>query len=208
MLRSGSGTSPVGPTSSKVPSSPRARRCSTTSSPSPTGSSPRSRRGTARSSRWHSRWRPRSAAGNAVVLKPSELAPFSTLALRPGVPGGRRSPGCAERRHRRRRGRAGTVRPSARRQDQLHRRRGRRPRGVAGRRRAPHPGGTGARWQVGVHRVRRRRPRSRGQARGPLRCHPEQRARLLPPDPAARRAPDPRRCRRRCGGRGGRGPSR
>ena len=86
------------------------------------------------------------AAGNAVVLKPSELAPATSAALARLVPAVPRLAG--GRRRRGRRGRDDRSARAALRPHLLHRQRARRPDRRRGRGQAPHPGDAGARRQV------------------------------------------------------------
>ncbi len=139
---------------------------------------------------------PALAAGNAVVAKPPELAPFgmlrfAELALEAGLPAGR-----AQRGGRRGRGRGGAGRASRGGQDQLHRWWHDRPGADGAGGPQPHPAGPRARRQVTQHRLPRRRPRDGGGQRL-LRDGAADRAGMRAPHPALRSR---RRVRRDGGG--------
>ena len=150
---------------------------------------------------------PALAAGNTVVAKPPEIAPFGALrfaelALEAGLPPGVLNvvTGGADA------GQA-LVRDPRRRQGVVHRRQVDRPRGDDRRRRDPQAAGAGARRQVGQHRLRRRRPRCRRQPRRAVRRRLAVRSGLRAADPALRAG---RRLRRggRAADRSGREPRR
>ena len=106
---------------------------------------------------------PALAAGNSVILKPSEVTPLTSLLLAEGLrecglPDGRPSG-----RHRPRRDRRGADR--AGRHDHVHRLDQDRAQGRRSGRAAPDPGLAGARRQGPDDRARRRRPRARGERR-------------------------------------------
>ena len=113
---------------------------------------------------------PALAAGNAVVLKPSELAPlaalrFGELCIEAGLP-----PGLVNVVPARRRGRRGAGASSRNPQDPLHRRRCDRPQGARGGGRQSDAGGGRTRRQVGQHHLRRRRSRRARRCCRPIRA--------------------------------------
>ena len=138
---------------------------------------------------------PALAAGNTVVLKPSELTPLTRAAAgrdHPGHPPARRP----QRDHRRRRARRRVARrPPGRRDGLAHGRRRDRQGDRPGRGRLVEAGAPGARRQGTGDRLRRRRPRS-----GRRDAHRDRLLQLGPglhrPDPRARRARPVRRLRR------------
>ncbi len=105
---------------------------------------------------------PALAAGNTIVLKPSEITSASAVELArlaelAGIPAGR-----DQRRLRLSRDRRGAGRSSARRQGLVHRQRRRRPIDCRARRTAPGQLHARARRQESEHRVRRCQPGSGG----------------------------------------------
>ena len=110
---------------------------------------------------------PALAAGNAVILKPSEHTPMTSLLLAEGLRGERRARRRVRGGHRRRPDGRGARRP--RRHGAVHRLDGDGPRGRGARGGAPHPCLAGARRQGPDDRARRRRSRAGGQRRRLLR---------------------------------------
>ena len=96
------------------------------------------------------------AAGNTVVLKPSDTTPLTSLRVARALEDVRDAGGGAGGRRRPRGGGRGAH--GCRRHDLLHRQPGGRQAGGGGRGRARGPGGPGAGGQVGHDRARRRRP--------------------------------------------------
>ena len=88
---------------------------------------------------------PALAAGNTVVVKPSELTPYATGALHGARPRGRHPAGRRQRAARHGRGRRGARPPPPRAEDQLHRRSDRRPHDPRHLRRDAEAGGARAR---------------------------------------------------------------
>ena len=109
---------------------------------------------------------PALAAGNTVVIKPSEFTSASVLEFMKLVRGSGFPARRRQRRHRlRARDRRAARRASARREDHVHRLGRDGPEDLRSRRERPEAREHGARRQVAEHRVRRRRPRQRGQRR-------------------------------------------
>ena len=134
---------------------------------------------------------PALAAGNTVVLKPAEYTPLTALAfaeicreagLPPGVVNIVTGDGATG---------AALVEHAGRRQDRLHRLDRGRPHHPQGDRRHGQEAVAGARRQVALHRLRRRRPRQRGRRRG--------RRDLVQPGPGLLRRLAPARAGRRRG---------
>ena len=145
---------------------------------------------------------PALAAGNTVVAKPPEIAPFGAIAFAElaarGGPAARRR----ERRARRRGGGRGAGAPPRRRQGVVHRWHRHRPARDGGGGRDAQAARARARRQVGQRDLPRRRPR-RGRAGLRLpRLHAPQRPGLRAADPAVRPRRRVRRGGRAAGGAG------